>query len=244
MEVKEKLFLWNFIFESDLIEQIKNDRKMLQNQIASEISDGHVGALFFLDALAEEQEMLTEEIILKVQKMICSEQHLKEGGKKLKKKFLGSYRTIEVSITSRKPIFFSNDHVFVQNTLVRKAPSPDLVPKLMRAWARKVVRWQKKINTFSEEENVKKIADFHFTFEEIHPFVDGNGRVGRALVYCLLKFAKLPIFIFRAHEKNSDYYPALKEREKMSEYFLIRIFHPEKVTEHIETVSEKDAIQF
>lgn len=58
-----------------------------------------------------------------------------------------------------------------------------------------------------------KIANFHVNFEAIHPFNDGNGRIGRLLInYQLLRFGFPPVII-RNKEKNS-YYEALKNYDK------------------------------
>lgn len=49
----------------------------------------------------------------------------------------------------------------------------------------------------SRQDNViKRIARFHLTFEHIHPFVDGNGRIGRVLNnYLLIREGHVPINI-------------------------------------------------
>ncbi|MBC8323594.1 MAG: Fic family protein [Candidatus Marinimicrobia bacterium] len=46
------------------------------------------------------------------------------------------------------------------------------------------------------ENIIKRIAVFHLTFEHIHPFVDGNGRIGRVLNnYLLIREGYVPINI-------------------------------------------------
>jgi Fic family protein len=55
-----------------------------------------------------------------------------------------------------------------------------------------------------------KIAKFHLDFETIHPFNDGNGRIGRVLINCQLYYLGFPGIILRDKEKKT-YYQAFNQ---------------------------------
>ncbi|TSC92387.1 MAG: Uncharacterized protein CEN89_723 [Candidatus Berkelbacteria bacterium Licking1014_7] len=60
---------------------------------------------------------------------------------------------------------------------------------------------------------IDKIAKFHLEFERIHPFLDGNGRIGRVIMnYQLLRLG-FPRIIIRDKEKDK-YYDAFKIYQK------------------------------
>jgi len=65
-------------------------------------------------------------------------------------------------------------------------------------------------NAMSHESIVKRLAKLHLVFEYTHPFIDGNGRIGRVINnYLLIREGFVPINIkFIDREK---YYEAFKE---------------------------------
>lgn len=73
------------------------------------------------------------------------------------------------------------------------------IPKLMPALMADLPKAAKQQNLFA------LAADFHARFEQIHPFSDGNGRIGRLLLTALFLEQNLAPAIIRQEEKRLYY---------------------------------------
>jgi len=93
-----------------------------------------------------------------------------------------------------------NEFVRVANHI---APNPKEV-------ADRLAKMLAEYNAASHENIIKRIAKLHLTFEYTHPFVDGNGRIGRVLNnYLLIREGFVPINIKFIDRKK--YYEAFQE---------------------------------
>jgi len=95
------------------------------------------------------------------------------------------------------------------------APAED-VPTLIRSLV-------KELDVATRENVLTVAAYFHLSLENIHPFADGNGRVGRALMnYLLLLHNHPPITIY--DEDKLAYYGALETWDSKADLIPMKDF--------------------
>ncbi|MDO5569774.1 MAG: Fic family protein [bacterium] len=74
------------------------------------------------------------------------------------------------------------------------------IPSEVHNDMKNLLEWYKKIST----KKLEDIIEFHVRFEKIHPFQDGNGRVGRMIIFreCLVN----DIMPFYIEDRNKAFY--------------------------------------
>lgn len=100
----------------------------------------------------------------------------------------------------------SNVGVYAGTQLIHAGTPANYVPELMN----QLFRWLKT----TKYHPLVKSCIFHYEFEFIHPFADGNGRTGRLWQTLILYkwkgfFAWLPVETL-VHENQDDYYKAIQ----------------------------------
>ena len=135
--------------------------------------------------------------------------------KKLTEKLIKEFHKILKDGTSDSRVEWFNVGEYKQraNTIGSgiKTTSPNNVEKEMS----KLIDWYNSLKQIT----INEIIEFHYRFESIHPFQDGNGRIGRIIMFkeCL-KNNIIPFIIF--DKDKLFYYRGLKEYKNEKGYLV------------------------
>ncbi|MFH1405275.1 MAG: Fic family protein [Patescibacteria group bacterium] len=104
------------------------------------------------------------------------------------------------------------------------------VPIVMRELVEDVVHAKKEI--------IAHVSDIHARFEQIHPFSDGNGRIGRLLIHTMLLRKNLPPAVIRQENKRF-YYSYLQKAQQTKDASLLEDFICDAVLEGYNILKRK-----
>ena len=128
----------------------------------------------------------------------------------------GRYRSVGVRISGSR-------HV---------PPNPLKVPTLME----ELFAWYPAQTSFHP---VEIAADLHLKLAQIHPFIDGNGRVCRLVMNLHLMQRGYPLTIIRAaNTQRAEYYQALADSDESSDPAAFRAFIAARVLESLQRYTE------
>ena len=171
--------------------------------------------IFETNTIGIENEVVNvDDIIETTNHFRCIDMIIDHIKTELNEKFIKELHFILKSGTSdsKKDWFAVGDYKKFPNEVGNmKTPLPEEVDNLMKDLLKEYN--SKKEKTFED------ILDFHVQFERIHPFQDGNGRIGRLIMFkeCL-KYNIVPFII----EDNLKmfYYRGLKEWHNERDYLV------------------------
>jgi Uncharacterized conserved protein len=127
---------------------------------------------------------------------------------------LKAHKTMMLGLTKEIGILRSGGvGIFAGENLVHMAPPATRIPQLIDA----LFDWLKN----SDVHPLIKSCVFHYEFEFIHPFADGNGRIGRLWQTLILShwkslFSWLPIETL-IYKKQDEYYQSLAAADKAAD---------------------------
>lgn len=195
---KGKQSLLDIISEIEVSEQVYNSNAIENSTLTLEETE-KILLQIDLDRFISERELFEAKNLARVVEYInkrAREQLLTEDVILLVHKMLLSNIRDDVAGRFRK----ANEFVRVGNHI---AVNPE---KIQPEIEEMLIEY----NTSIDKNIVERIAKLHLRFEYIHPFVDGNGRIGRAINnYLLIQEGYVPINIKFLDRKN--YYEALQE---------------------------------
>ena len=171
--------------------------------------------IFETNTIGVQNELLNvDDIVETANHFQCVDQVIELANYPLSEAFIKQLHLILKSGTSdsRKSWFAVGEYKRVPNEVGGgETTKPEDVHKVMR-------KLLQQYNT-EKEKTLEEIIEFHYQFEKIHPFQDGNGRVGRLILFkeCL-RNGIVPFII--EDDIKEFYYRGLKEWKSERGYLI------------------------
>jgi hypothetical protein len=160
-----------------------------------------------------EESVNVDDIIETTNHFRCIDMIIEKAKSKLAELLIKELHYILKSGTSysRKEWFKAGDYKKLPNEVGGKTCPPKEVHDKMRGLL--------EIYNAKEQKTVEDIIEFHQMFESIHPFQDGNGRIGRLIMFKECLANNIVPFIID-EELKLFYYRGLREWENVRGYLL------------------------
>ena len=167
-------------FKGGIYHKIQIELTYNSNHIeGSKLTHDQTRYIFETNTIGAENDALNvDDIIETANHFKCIDMMIDSATYKLTEKFIKELHLTLKSGTSvsRKDWFNVGDYKKLPNEVGGKeTASPETV-------AQKIKDLLKSYNQ-NNEHTLEEIIDFHYRFEELHPFQDGNGRVGRLIMF-------------------------------------------------------------
>lgn len=182
-ELSESVFNSNAIENSTLTLK-ETEKILLDKEVSRNVSVREIFEAKNLARVMEYFELKRNELSLTTETILLVHKMLIEN---IDDNIAGHFRT-------------KNEYVRVGSHI---APAPEHVERMVDAI---LSEYESNIDDYP----IDKIAKFHLDFETIHPFLDGNGRIGRVIVNFQLNKLGFPNLIIRDKEKKI-YYQSFRE---------------------------------
>jgi Fic family protein len=215
IQTRDDFILKEAVYQSNLIEGITIDwcETISANSsftLAHELSDHFKSYIYVLKNFSR---ILEEQDILKLHEFLMKNLFLKKA------KEIINVKKLSIKKAEKVKRYFENAHGKYRKCKVWVGPSEGIfhgclyykqIPKAIKNLEKNMLLIS------SEKERNKKedlIWDLHYEFETIHPFIDGNGRVGRLLLNWL-SLHYLKEFFIVLNKNKMQYYTKINEYSK------------------------------
>jgi len=182
----------------------------------SQLSEEQTRLIYETNSIALEGSSVTsiDDILETVNHFRCFDRMLEVANQELSEDIIKEFhRILKLNTSDSRKDWFNVGEYKKMPNMIGDTKTTD--PSKVKGEMVKLITNYNNLQTKTFED----IVDFHYVFESIHPFQDGNGRVGRLILFMeCLKNEIIPFII--DDEKKLFYYRGLKEFNRDKQYII------------------------